>query len=69
MRDGQWKLIEFYEFDEVELYDLETDLEERRDLSQRHPERTTRMRQQLRSWQAELNATMPEPNPNWKSGP
>jgi arylsulfatase A-like enzyme len=69
MRDGRWKLIEFYEFDEVELYDLVTDVEERHDLSQIHPERTAQMRQQLRSWQAEMNATIPEPNPNWKRGP
>ena len=66
MRDGRWKLIEFYEFDDVELYDLENDMEERRDLSEIYPERTAIMSRQLHTWQQTMNATMPEPNPDWK---
>ncbi len=68
VRDGRWKLIEFYEFDEVELYDLEADIGEQQDLSQTHPERTNAMRRQLRKWQQEMSAMMPVPNPNW-TGP
>ena len=66
MRDGRWKLIELYEFDEVQLYDLEADIGEQKDLSMIDPERTESMRKRLRIWQQTMNATMPEPNPDWK---
>lgn len=65
IRDGRWKLIELYEFDAVELYDLENDIGEQRDLSTVHPERTAAMRRQLKQWQQEQNAAMPQPDPNW----
>jgi arylsulfatase A len=52
MRDGKWKLVEHYddERDErVELFDLDADVGERRDLSASDPARTAAMRKQLRS--------------------
>lgn len=66
IRTGRWKLIEFYEFDAVELYDLESDPGERRNLSTVHPQRTIRLRAQLRDWQQAMHAAMPVPNPDWK---
>lgn len=66
IRDGRWKLIELYEFDAVELYDLDNDIGEQHDLSKVHPERTAAMRRQLREWQQALHADMPQPNPDWK---
>lgn len=65
IRDGDWKLIEFYETDEVELFDLAKDPGEQTDLSESKPEVTTRLREKLRTWQKEMNAKMPQPNPDW----
>lgn len=66
MRDGRWKLIELYEFDEVELYDLQADPGEQQDLSDTHPERLATMRKQLRDWQSNMQAMMPQPDPKWQ---
>jgi len=66
MRDGRWKLIEFYETDEVELYDMESDRGEQRDVSEQHSARLATMRKKLRTWQEQMQARMPEPNLNWK---
>lgn len=61
VRDGDWKLIEFYEEDRAELYNLKEDVGEQHDLSQQQPEQFARLRQQLRTWQQALNARMPVP--------
>ncbi len=66
IRDGDWKLIEFYEYDEVELYNLADDPGEKNDLSKSMPEKTTQLREKLRTWQKEMNAKMPEPNPKYR---
>ena len=66
VRDGRWKLIEFYEFDDVELYDLQSDVRERSDLSRDRPEQTAWLREKLRRWQSSVSAQMPQPNPNWQ---
>jgi arylsulfatase A-like enzyme len=65
MRLGDWKLIEFYEFGDAELYNLATDPGELRNLAAAEHDRLDEMRQQLRQWQSELHATMPQPNPAW----
>ena len=66
MRDGRWKLIEFYESGEVELYDLLSDIGELRDLSEKHPDRVKTMRHHLLNWQQQMRAKMPKPNPGWQ---
>ncbi|MCO8123001.1 sulfatase [Stieleria sp. TO1_6] len=59
IRDGQWKLIEFYEDDRVELYDLSQDVGETTDLSKSNPAKTTELRAKLKAWQTKMNAKMP----------
>ncbi|MDP6442715.1 MAG: sulfatase [Pirellulaceae bacterium] len=61
IRQGDWKLIEFYEFDQVELYNLREDIGETRDLSKVQVEKTAELRRQLASWQKRLGAKMPQP--------
>ena len=61
IRDGDWKLIEFYEWDAVELYNLAKDPGESRDVAGEHPEITQRLRDRLFRWQAEQGAKLPEP--------
>lgn len=68
IRDGDWKLIEFYEFDEVELYNLADDPGEQNDLSKSMPEKTTELREKLKAWQKKMNAKMPQPNPKYRGG-
>jgi len=63
VRDGDWKLIEFYHYGNVELYNLKDDLGEQTDLSEKYPERRDALRKQLREWQTKLHARMPRPMP------
>lgn len=58
-----WKLIEFYEDDRVELYNLREDPSERHDLASENPKRVAELRQRLRLWQESVNAAMPTRNP------
>jgi len=63
LRAGDWKLIEFYEDERVELYNLRDDLGERRDLSAAMPEKTQELRAMLHAWQRRVGAQRPVPNP------
>ncbi len=59
IRDGNYKLIEWFETNRVELYDLEHDSSEEHDLSQAQPERVDQLRRKLRAWREEVKAEMP----------
>jgi arylsulfatase A-like enzyme len=61
IRDGNWKLIEFYEDNLVELYDLENDLEERVDLAGAMPEIAARLRTRLHAELDKMGAHYPQP--------
>jgi len=67
VRAGDWKLIEFYEEETVELYNLATDIGERRDLAQQMPQRRDELLGLLHAWQKRVGAKMPRPNPNYKA--
>ncbi|MFM7057981.1 MAG: sulfatase [Planctomycetota bacterium] len=66
LRDGDWKLIEFYEDDDAELYHLGRDPGERQNLAAAEPEQLQKMRAALAAWQKSIGAVMPEQNPQWK---
>ena len=59
IRKGDWKLIEFWEYDDVELYDLSKDIGEQNDLSKRHPEKVRELQLALDNWRTSINAVMP----------
>ena len=59
IRDGDWKLIEFYEYENFELYNLGSDIGEQNNLVDANPEKAKELREKLRSWQIEMNAKMP----------
>lgn len=61
IRDGDWKLIEFYHYGDYELYNLANDPGEQKNLSDEHPEIAERLRTKLKKWQTEMKARMPEP--------
>lgn len=59
IRSGNWKLIEFYETEVSELYDLKNDPGESRDLASKFPDQTKRLREKLAAWQERMGAKMP----------
>lgn len=59
IRDGDWKLVEFYEDGKAELYHLGSDLSEKTDLATKEPERTRELLEKLHHWQTSVNAPMP----------
>ncbi len=67
IRDGDWKLIEFYHYEKFELYNLATDPGEQKNLAQKEPKMASRLRAKLKSWQNKMGAKMPIPNPAFKS--
>lgn len=66
LRDGDWKLIEFYEDGDAELYHLARDPGEQHNLADTEPEQLQKMRTTLATWQKSIGAVMPQPNPHWK---
>ena len=67
VRAGNYKLIEFFEDNHVELYDLGNDIGEARDLSQEEQKKTAKLGEMLHAWQEKVDAKMPSPNPAYKS--
>ncbi len=65
MRQGDWKLIEFFEDGAPELYDLKNDPGEQKNLASSETERLKDMRAALQAWRKDVNALMPVPNPNY----
>ncbi len=65
MRSGKWKLIENFEDSILELYDLEEDVSEMNNLADKFPGRTQNMYRRLKGWQKEVEALIPEQNPDW----
>lgn len=59
IRRGDWKLIQFFEDDSVQLYNLRSDLGEQNDLSKSDPGKATQMLQALRQWQKDTQAVIP----------
>jgi arylsulfatase A len=65
IRQGDWKLIEFFESGECELYDLNRDRSEQQNLAASQPDRARTMQSALRQWRLRVGARMPAPNPNY----
>jgi len=65
VRSGDFKLIEFFEDDTVELYDLSADPGEKNDLSSEIPEKAEEMLELLHRWQHEVGAKGMHPNPDF----
>ncbi len=61
VRMGDYKLLEFFEDDVVELYNLRKDLGERNNLVGKEPDRAAAMRKSLDRWRQESGAKMPRP--------
>lgn len=61
IRDGDWKLIEFFDSDRKELYSLADDPSESRDVSAKQPERVAHLQKKLHAWRQRIDARIPSP--------
>jgi len=66
IRAGKYKLIEFYEDNRVELYDLDKDIGEQNDLAGKSGRQAEALRKRLAAWRQSVNAQMMTPNPDFK---
>ncbi len=61
IREGNWKLIEWFEDGRIELYDLERDPGQRRNLAEAESDVAQRLRERLAAWRRDIHAPMPAP--------
>ncbi len=76
IREGDWKLIEFFEDDHVELYDLALDPGEQYNFASSFAPKAEDLRAKLHRWRESVQAAMPRANPennpilaNFRVGP
>lgn len=66
IRQGRWKLHEFFEDGSLELYDLASDIGESHNLAEEQPEQRDALHARLKAWRHDINAPVPTtPNPKF----
>lgn len=65
IRDGDWKLIHYYEDGRDELYNLATSPNESQNLAPEKLEKVKELRQKLDNWIKETNAVLPKLDPEY----
>jgi arylsulfatase A-like enzyme len=60
IRDGDYKLIEWFDDQSVELYNLRTDIGERRNLATANPQLARQLQAKLTLWRKNVGAIMPK---------
>lgn len=65
IREGDWKLIEFFEDNRIELYNLRDDIGEANDLAATQRGTAQALRKQLHAWRKSVSAQLPAPNPDF----
>lgn len=65
VRLGDWKLIEFYEDNRLELYNIKDDIGEQRNLINRETARAKKLHGLLADWRQSVSASMPRRNPGY----
>jgi arylsulfatase A len=66
VRAGDYKLLEYFENNTVQLFHLRHDLGEQQDLSQAEPDKVARLRGMLHQWRQDVSARMMPPNPEYR---
>lgn len=67
IRKGDWKLIEYFEDNSLELYNLKEDIGETQNLVKTKPEKVKDLLLELKAWRTELHAPVPtERNPMYE---
>ncbi len=68
IREGDWKLIQYFENDDLELYNLKTDVGEEHNLMNINKEKTQELLNKLNSWREKVNAPVPNRiNPDYQT--
>lgn len=66
VRQGDWKLIEFFEDGKLELYNLTEDIGEKNNLAKKLPGKAKELHRVLAEWRKSVNAPVPtEKNPRY----
>jgi arylsulfatase A-like enzyme len=65
VRAGDFKLLEYFEKGNVQLFDLRQDIGEQNDLSQVMPEKVAQLRSMLHDWRKAVSAQSMQPNPEY----
>jgi arylsulfatase A-like enzyme len=65
IRKGDYKLIEFFEDNRIELYNLRLDISETTLLNDVEPEKCKELHDELVAWRESVEAKIPEPNPDF----
>jgi len=65
IRKGPWKLIETFDPEGVELYNLADDLSETRNLASDRADLVKELRRELDAWRRDVGAEMMRPNPDY----
>ncbi len=66
VRQGPWKLHEYFEDGGLELYNLQEDIREQHNLVSSMPEKAKQLHQDLKAWREKLAAPVPtQPNPSF----
>jgi arylsulfatase A len=66
IREGDLRLIEFFEDNQLELYDLAKDPSETKNLAETEPEKVRALHAKLQAWRESVGAQLPTPNPDAK---
>ncbi|MFC1604641.1 sulfatase [Planctomycetota bacterium] len=66
IRQGEWKLLEYFEDNHIELYNLKKDIGEQNDLAKAMPEKAEELRKHLDAWRTAVDAQVPKKNPNMR---
>jgi len=62
IRSGNYKLIDFYQQNRIELYDLSKDISETKNIANEKPEITQQLMDKINNWRNDLNVNMPKKN-------
>ncbi len=62
VHSGDWKLMEFFEDQRLELYNLHDDLGETKNLAREMPEQANKLHKLMLNWRKEIGAPMPTAN-------
>ena len=65
IRDGDWKLIQWFEDGSCELYNVAEDVSEKRNLASQMPDKVAELVAKLDLWRRNVGADMMLDNPNW----
>ncbi|WP_342804421.1 sulfatase [Alteromonas sp. M12] len=68
IRSGDWKLIQYFENNDFELYNLQDDIAETTNLKDVYPEKLNELKAKLLSWQQSVKADIPtQLNPEYNA--